>query len=60
MIPPMDFASELNVYLLLVRAVYNYAAVKDGKASIAEFAATCDQIEQIFDESSKVDQMTKN
>lgn len=23
MIPTMDFASELNVYLLLVRAVYN-------------------------------------
>lgn len=53
----MDFASELNVYLLLVRAVYNF--VRDGGRSEAEFATTCDHINQVFEDSTKVDQATK-
>lgn len=51
----MDFANELNVYFLLVRSVYNYVAVKKGGSSVADFKATCEKIEKIFDESIKVD-----
>ena len=57
LIPAGDFANELNVYLLLVRAVYNKSL---GHASMSDFTATCDQIRSIFNESAKVDQMTRS
>ena len=53
---PTDHASELNVYVILSRAVYNYVHA-EGDSN--EFQSACDQIQQIFQESAKVDAETQ-
>ena len=56
MIPANDFASELNVYLVLSRAVYCYLSGDGSKASNAELAAHFDSINRVFEDSFKVDE----
>ena len=56
---PLDQASELNVYPILARAVYNYIKAENVQKGDNEFIGARDQIQHIFQESAKVDHETK-